>query len=580
VEDFLEADNSMNDRQKMTFTNMMNRLISILLNRATFWILVLGSGGGGAFGATPETYTFDVVDSAASDIGEAGYVDSRVLSGSQIIEIESIKVTLNLSAELAGDVYAYLVHDTGRVVLLNRVGRKVASPLGYLDRGGFQVVFEEGAAQGDIHVYQDVTGELDETPVTGGWLPDGRDVDPLVVFDTDARTATLNSFVGLDANGTWDLFVADVLEGDVTGLTSWSLDITGSSAEDKAPQVVARHLFYNNSAFDQDSAAINVLDDAGIATDKGALLDGQQASLTHVSSYYSGINGVMIDTSNVPLTVATEDFAFKVGNSDDPSTWSAGPTPVQIGFRAGGGTSGSDRITLVWTDNNRDGVDDANEAPHGKWMQITFLANAKTGLATNDVFYFGNAIGETGNDANSARVTSADILLVRNNPKSFLSPASVTDAYDINRDTKVNAADVLLVRNHVTSFLNELKLIDLTGGIAASPRFNARVRVARLGAEEPIQEQDGGGAESGEMGVSVGKTTLDYGRSGPLNLSFRGIAGGSYSVFYKDSLSAIEWEMLDASVLEVSPGWFVVSDPVKTSSRFYQFKQNGSEYDQ
>lgn len=337
MEGFSEADKSMNYRQRMKFTSMRDCFISTLLNRATVWILVLCSGGEAAFGATPETYSFDVVDPAAADIGEAGYVDSRVLSGSQIIQMESMKVTLNLTAELAGDVYAYLVHDTGRVVLLNRVGRTAASPFGYLDGGGFQVVFEDGATQGDIHVYQDVTGVLDETPVTGAWLPDGRDVDPLVVSDTDARTATLGSFAGLDANGTWDLFVADVLEGDVTGLTSWSLDISGVSAEDNAPQVVARHLFYNNSAFDQDSAAINVQDDAGIATDKGALLDGQQAGLTHISNYHSGINGVMVDTSNIPSTVASEDFAFKVGNSDDPSTWSAGPMPVQIGFRTGGG---------------------------------------------------------------------------------------------------------------------------------------------------------------------------------------------------------------------------------------------------
>lgn len=556
---------------------MMKRLHFIRNCVSVVWILALGSRGGLALGAAPESYDFDVVDSAAADIGEAGYVDSRVLNGSQIVQIESIKVTLTLSAELAGDAYAYLVHDTGRVVLLNRAGKKAASPYGYLDGGGFQVEFETGAAQGDIHVYQDVTGELDDTAVSGVWLPDGRDVDPLVVTDSIARTATLDSFVGLDANGTWDLFVADVLEGDVTALTSWSLDIAGFSAEDIAPQVVSRHLFYNNSAFDQDSAAINLQDDGGIATDKGALLNGQQGNMSHVSNYYRGINGVMIDTSNVPSTVALEDFIFKVGNSNDPSTWIAGPTPVQIGFRAGGGTGGSDRITLVWTDNNRNGVDEANEAPHGKWLQMTLLSNAKTGLAASDVFYFGNAIGEAGNDASSARVTSADVLLVRNNPKSFLSPATVTDSYDINRDTKVNAADILLTRNHMTSFLNELKLIDLTAVVAADSALLVTSESDSLLPAQSEVDPGSGEAADANAGFAVGEASVDYNRSGPLNLSFRGVAGAHYTVLFKDDLRAIDWQTLNAEVLEVSPGWFVVSDPVKTSSRFYQFQQNGLE---
>ncbi|NQU21662.1 MAG: hypothetical protein HQ567_10290 [Candidatus Nealsonbacteria bacterium] len=60
-------------------------------------------------------------------------------------------------------------------------------------------------------------------------------------------------------------------------------------------------------------------------------------------------------------------------------------------------------------------------------------------------------------------MTTTDLLLARNNPHDFLTPAAITFPYDFNRDTFVNAIDVLLARNNPTSVFNELKLIDLSG---------------------------------------------------------------------------------------------------------------------
>ena len=40
------------------------------------------------------------------------------------------------------------------------------------------------------------------------------------------------------------------------------------------------------------------------------------------------------------------------------------------------------------------------------------LASPNTGLADDDVFYFGNAVGETGNSSTDAMVTTADETLV------------------------------------------------------------------------------------------------------------------------------------------------------------------------
>ncbi len=354
-----------------------------------------------------------------------------------------------------------------------------------------------------------------------------------------------------------------------------SITITPSSI----PAIVGRNIFYNNSSFDQNDSAINEHDDSAVATNKSALRNGQMGTLSHVSNYSKGLNGVMIDVENIPDTISLADFSFKVGNDNDPANWVAGPTPAQLLFRAGAGTGGSDRITLVWIDNNRDGVDDVNEAPHGKWMQITVLANASTGLAADDVFYFGNAIGETGNAPGSARVTTADVLLVRNNPKSFLSPALITDPHDIDRDARVNGVDVLLARNHMTSFLNELQLIDLTGLIAADSAIGGGVEVdASLPAQAEIAKAlDALTARESISEVRPPSLSLDP--SGQIKITFPGVSGGSYSVFYKDGMDRPDWRELSADVVEVSPGWFVVMDSTESPSRFYQFKLNHSEHE-
>jgi hypothetical protein len=88
------------------------------------------------------------------------------------------------------------------------------------------------------------------------------------------------------------------------------------------------------------------------------------------------------------------------------------------------------------------------------------LATADTDLEGNDVFYFGNAIGEAGDSELNASVNAADMLAARNNPRTVTNPALVDFPYDYNRDARVNALDMLVARNHRSHFLNGLKLID------------------------------------------------------------------------------------------------------------------------
>lgn len=46
----------------------------------------------------------------------------------------------------------------------------------------------------------------------------------------------------------------------------------------------------------------------------------------------------------------------------------------------------------------------------GEYLQVVVVANANTGLAEADVFYFGNAIGESGNFIADAIVNITDML--------------------------------------------------------------------------------------------------------------------------------------------------------------------------
>jgi len=147
---------------------------------------------------------------------------------SAIASIASVTVNLNITGEFNGDLYSYIRHSSGFAVLLNRPGKTAANPYGYAD-SGMNVTFQDGAANGDIHVYQNVTIPPAGSPLTGTWQPDDRNVDPTTVLDTSPRTTALADFNGLNAAGTWTLFLADLQSGGTNQINSWSLTIVGQA---------------------------------------------------------------------------------------------------------------------------------------------------------------------------------------------------------------------------------------------------------------------------------------------------------------------------------------------------------------
>ena len=181
------------------------------------------------------TQNFDFSPNLAIPDGDpSGLVDVQSIT-STIVLPTSITVGRGISGEFTGDLYVSLQHDSGFTVLLNRVGRTAANPLGYADTG-IGVTFDDNASE-NIHLYQDVpaTGN----PLSGTWQPDGRNVDPSVVTDASPVTAGLSSLLGSPSSGDWTLFVSDVVSGSTHTLDTWSLSITGDTVPEPSGAILA-----------------------------------------------------------------------------------------------------------------------------------------------------------------------------------------------------------------------------------------------------------------------------------------------------------------------------------------------------
>ncbi len=187
----------------------------------------------------PATFSklFNSLFLAIPDNSAVGVTHAPVVSGVPGV-IQSLQVNLTISARTAepmfnGDLFVTLSHDSGFAVLLNRVGRRDGSTLGYGDNG-FSITLSDLAAT-DIHAYRTtVTGnELTPistanpaAPLTGTWQPDGRTADPGTVLTSSPRITSLGSFAGLDPNGEWTLFLSDLSGGGLAQLESWSMEFT------------------------------------------------------------------------------------------------------------------------------------------------------------------------------------------------------------------------------------------------------------------------------------------------------------------------------------------------------------------
>jgi subtilisin-like proprotein convertase family protein len=118
--------------------------------------------------------------------------------------VGGLTVELNLSGGYNGGLYAYLVAPNGTmVVLMNQPG---TAPL-YAPGSGMNVTLQDGASAGSLNTATEVAGQV----LTG----------------TYSAVGSLAGFNGSAADGTWELFFADLSSGGGTSvLNSWTLGIT------------------------------------------------------------------------------------------------------------------------------------------------------------------------------------------------------------------------------------------------------------------------------------------------------------------------------------------------------------------
>jgi glucose/arabinose dehydrogenase len=335
--------------------------------------------------------------------------------------------TYSDTSVLAGTSYTY------RVRASNVAGQSSYSP-------------ESSAATPPPTVTVNEVATADRTPSVGGAIDDATAAVTVVV--AGRSYAAVNR-----GDGTWtvaDNVIDPPLTAGLYDVQVSAADSDGSPGVDPTTgeltvysSVVNRRLLYINSRFDAISDA------EGIAPDKVALLPGQTATFENYTSYSRGINGIVIDIAGLKNDVefAPTDFQFQVGNSNDSDTWSVAPAPASVSTRAGPG--GTKRALIIWPDN----------AIQNQWLQVTVKANATTSLRNADSFFFGNAIGESGNSNADALVTAIDQSGARNNPRSFPDFAEIDNPYDFNRDGLVSSIDQNIARNNAITPDSSLRLI-------------------------------------------------------------------------------------------------------------------------
>jgi len=289
-------------------------------------------------------------------------------------------------------------------------------------------------------------------------------------------------------------------------------------------EVVDRHIFYNNSGFDDPADGFG--DDDAIAPSPGdvddvllgktALLPGETATFANYTSYSLGINGIMIDIRDLPNPngLLASDFEFLVGNNNDLTSWIPAPDPSDDPIvRFGSGVDGSDRITIVWPDHDI----------QGQWLQVTVKANANTGLVQEDIFYFGNAPGETGDKFFDTDVSNQDAIVdvfdvsgLRSNATTDREAEGIDNRFDHDRNGRVNVFDLITVLDNRTDSTSALSLITVPEMVVmsvSSPNIDSVISLSPVAtfslliASDTVQDPEVFGSSGGEVSplVRVGR---------------------------------------------------------------------------
>jgi secreted trypsin-like serine protease len=205
--------------------------------------------------------------------------------------------------------------------------------------------------------------------------------------------------------------------------------------------ITNRQVFYNRSTStaygDGSGNPINAIDPS-----KLALLPGGTTTAANYTNYSRGLNGLVIDIRGVANLAGLSASNFQLAawsnfTDSTPNFVSINPS-VTVSTFPGAGLGGADRVKLSFADN----------AIQNSWLRVTVLANSNTGLATNDVFYFGNARLDVTPAApfplQQVVVNAFDVNQIR--ARQGLDSGQISNSFDVDKNGVVNVFDTNAVR--------------------------------------------------------------------------------------------------------------------------------------
>ena len=277
--------------------------------------------------------------------------------------------------------------------------------------------------------------------------PNGQVYEDLVFGNwwTDTRATTRNGIVNSEVfKGNYQITVT--FGGQTTTKTLSEFNADGATTIAMPVATIAnRRAFYNNATGANLSSSGSA--ENAIASDKNALIPGGTSVYANYTNYALGLNGVIVDINDLPATTTDSQILaslqFAQWNSISATGFDVLPAaaiPLATIVPGNVGVGGSARVKITFPDGTLQNT----------WLRVTVVANTQTALAADDVFYFGNVIGEmnVGNTGNRLRVNGQDIQQILSNQSPGNNSAVVTNIYDVNRDGRVNGQDrIVLLSN-------------------------------------------------------------------------------------------------------------------------------------
>lgn len=164
-----------------------------------------------------------------------------------------------------------------------------------------------------------------------------------------------------------------------------------------------------------------------------------------------GINSLLFDVQDLAGTVTTSDFVFQMsptGAFNEGANPVAGwvPAPAPTSFFTSSAPGSPTRIGMDWP----------NNAIANRWLRVTVLANANTGLAADEVYYVGHLLGETTGPIGTVfTVAFADITPIRGAVGGTVNANSI---HDIDKNGTVSFADISAMRSNVGAQLSVITI--------------------------------------------------------------------------------------------------------------------------